>query len=227
MLIADILPEVWIPPQDVRELRGLVSYRQRLVKTGAMIRNRLQSLLHKHNLLLPEGGLTDDAWWERQTAVSAMEKLQIRQEPSLVEKIEENKAEVDQELGRQSLGDRWGKQALRLMQLPGIGVVMAMTILTAIGDIHRFESANKLVGYSGLGAGVHDSGQERTQRVALGDTCTALRLVQVWSRLPGARCGCRPFGKNSMKNISSASRVMSRALYAGMFRGGWHLGQKS
>jgi hypothetical protein len=35
LLIADILPEVWVPPQPVRELRGLISYRQRLVKTGA------------------------------------------------------------------------------------------------------------------------------------------------------------------------------------------------
>lgn len=34
-----------------------------------------------------------------------------------------------------------------------------MTMLAAIGDITRFENARKLVGYSGLGAGVHASGQ--------------------------------------------------------------------
>lgn len=160
LLIADILPEVWVPPQAVRELRGLVSYRQRLVKTGAMIRNRLQSLLHKHNLLLPEGGLTDKTWWERQTTINAMERLQIQQEICMLEQIEKHKVEVNHELGRQSLGEQWGKQALRLMQLPGIGVVIAMTLLSAIGDVHRFEDANHLVGYAGLGAGVHDSGQE-------------------------------------------------------------------
>jgi transposase len=164
LLIADILPEVWVPPQPVRELRGLVSYRQRLVKTGAMIRNRLQSLLHKHNLLLSEGGIMDKAWWEQQTAVSGMEKLQIQQELSMLEQIEKHKAEVDHELSRQSLGETWGKPALRLMQLPGIGVVIAMTVLSAIGDIHRFESADKLVGYSGLGAGVHDSGKEHIEK---------------------------------------------------------------
>ena len=149
--IADMLPEVWVPPAHVRELRGLISYRQRLVKTGAMIRNRLQSLLHQHNLLLPDGGLTNSAWWEQQTAVSGMEKLQIQQELLMLEQIEKHKAEVDNELGRQSLGERWSKQALRLLQLPGIGVVIALTILSAIGDVQRFESANKLVGYAGLG----------------------------------------------------------------------------
>jgi len=57
LLIADIVPEVWVPPLHVRELRGLISYRQRLVKTSAVFRNRLQSLLHSHNLVLPEEGL--------------------------------------------------------------------------------------------------------------------------------------------------------------------------
>jgi transposase len=164
LLIADILPEVWIPPQPVRELRGLVSYRIRLVKTSSMIRNRMQSLLHRHNLLLPEEGLADGEWWDRQEKISALEKLQIRQELCMLAQIETHKAEVDQELGRQSLGETWGKQAIRLMQLPGMGVVIGMTVLSAIGEIQRFADASHLVGYSGLGAGVHDSGQEHIEK---------------------------------------------------------------
>src|SRR3989304_2445330 len=45
LLIADIVPEVWVPPVHVRELRGLISYRHGLVKTSSMVRNRLHSLL--------------------------------------------------------------------------------------------------------------------------------------------------------------------------------------
>jgi len=45
------------------------------------------------------------------------------------------------------------------VQLSGIGVLAAMTLLAAIGDITRFPSAKKLVGYAGLGAGVRDTGQ--------------------------------------------------------------------
>jgi transposase len=163
LLIADIVPEVWVPPAHVRELRGMISYRKRLVKTSTMVRNRLQSLIHRHNLILPKGALTDQTWWETQP-VSALEKIQIRQELAMLEEIARHKAEVDAELGRQSLGETWSKQAVRLLQLSGFGVVISMTVLSAIGDVSRFESAKKLVGYAGLGAGVHDSGQEHIEK---------------------------------------------------------------
>jgi len=161
--IADIVPEVWVPPAHVRELRGMISYRNRLVKTSTMIRNRLQSLTHRHNLILPKGALTDKTWWESQT-LNALEQIQIRQELNLLEGLDKNKAEVDAELGRQCLGEVWGKSAVRLLQLSGFGVIVTMTVLSAIGDIFRFESSHKLVGYSGLGAGVHDSGKEHIEK---------------------------------------------------------------
>jgi transposase len=166
LLIADIVPEVWVPPAHVRELRGMISYRHRLVKMSTMIRNRLQSLIHRHNLTaagVPKGALTDQAWWEMQQ-LSGLEKMQIRQELAMLEEIGRHKAEVDAELGRQSLGERWSKQAMRLLQLSGFGVVLSMTVLSAIGDVSRFESAKKLVGYAGLGAGVHDSGKEHIEK---------------------------------------------------------------
>jgi len=163
LLIADIVPEVWVPPVPVRELRGMISYRSQLVKTATMIRNRLQSLIHRHNLILPQNCLTDKAWWDAQP-LGALEKIQIRQELAMLEELDKHKAEVDAELGRQCLGEQWSKQAVRLLQLSGFGVIITMTVLSAIGDASRFESAKKLVGYSGLGAGVHDSGKEHIEK---------------------------------------------------------------
>jgi transposase len=163
LLIADIVPEVWIPPTEVRELRGMISYRNRLVKMGTMVRNRLQSLLHRHNILLPKGRLLDATWWQEQK-LSTLERLQIQQELAMLEELDRHKREVDGELGRQCLREPWGKQAVRLLQLPGFGVVMTMIVLSAIGDIQRFESAKYLVGYAGLGAGIHESGKEHIEK---------------------------------------------------------------
>jgi len=163
-LIGGIVPEVWVPPTHVRELRAFISYRNRLVSTGAMIRNRLQSLLHKHNLMVPEEGILEETWWNAQTSISALEKMQIRQELAMLAEIEKHKAAVDEELAQQFTSKRWGDQAIRLVQLPGVGVVIAMTVLSAIGEISRFESARELVGYAGLGAGVHDSGKTHKEK---------------------------------------------------------------
>ena len=159
LLFGGIVPEVWVPPAHVRELRSFISYRNRLVKTSTMIRNRLNSLLHKHNLIVPKGSLLDQAWWDEQSSISSLERMQIRQELLLLAEVSNQKAAVDEELGRQSTGPVWSKQAIQLLQLPGVGVIVAMTVLSAIGDISRFENAKKLVGYAGLGAGVHASGK--------------------------------------------------------------------
>ena len=163
LLIANIVPEVWVPPAHVRELRGLIAYRNRLGVNGAAVRNRLHSLVHRHNLQLPKGDLTDVSWWEGQP-LSALEKIQVRQELALLQTIEQNKAELDNELAKMSVGPTWGRDTTRLLQLPGLGLIATMTVLSAIGDIHRFAEAKCLVGYAGLGAGVHDSGKEHKDK---------------------------------------------------------------
>ena len=78
--------------------------------------------------------------------------------------VEKHKSEVDAELGKMSTGKQWGEMSTRLMQLPGMGVILGMTVLGAIGKIERFESARNLVGYAGLGAGIHKSGKEHRDK---------------------------------------------------------------
>ena len=57
-------------------------------------------------------------------------------------------------------------EVTRLLQLPGFGVVTAVTVWAAIGNIQRFADAQHLVGYGGFGTRVHDSGMTtRTGRI--------------------------------------------------------------
>jgi transposase len=44
------------------------------------------------------------------------------------------------------------------MGVPGVNVIVAASFLAAIGDISRFESPRKLVGYLGLDRRVRQSG---------------------------------------------------------------------
>jgi len=224
LLIGGIVPEVWVPPMHVRELRAFVSYRGRLVATSTMIRNRLQSLLHKHNLKISETGLLDQAWWEEQKNISPLEQMQIRQELSLLQEVEKLKAAVDEELERQSTGEMWGKPALQLMQLPGVGYIVAMTVLSAIGDITRFEDASHLVGYAGLGAGVHDSGKTHQEKKITKKGRRELRWAMVEAAWRAVRMS--PFWKaeyekylNRMRKPNQAIVVVARKLLIAI----WHV----
>jgi len=161
LLAAGLVPEVWVPPVEVRELRSLLAHRRRLVKMQAMIRNRLHSMVHRHNLTLPKGEAFSHehrGWWLG-LEISRTENLRIRQDLATMDHLEPQIAEIDSELHRLSTCAPWADQVPYLLQLPGFGLITTMTLLAAIGDITRFESARKLVGYSGLGAGVHASGQ--------------------------------------------------------------------
>jgi transposase len=165
---AGLIPEVWVPPVHVRELRMLMSHRRRLVKVSTLVKNRMQSLLHRHHLVPPTGEVfsqANRAWWAN-LDVSVTERLHLKHDLATVKQVEEQLAEVDAELNRLSTREPWANSMPYLVQLPGLGLITALTVLAAIGDVTRFETAKQLVGYAGLGASVHDSGQtHRTGRI--------------------------------------------------------------
>jgi transposase len=168
LLRADLVPEVWVPPQHVRDLRALIAHRQRLLRMRTMCRNRLQSLIHRYNLTPPAGELfaaKQRDWWAT-LELSLTERLRVGQDLATLDHLAPQVAAVEAELHRLSTSALWAEQVPYLVQLPGLGLISTMIVLSAIGDITRFGTASQLVGYAGLGAGVHDSGQtHRTGRI--------------------------------------------------------------
>lgn len=161
LLSVNLVPEVWVPPLEVRELRGLVAHRQRLIRQRTAARNRLRGLLQRHHLVPPEGGLftpSNRNWWQA-LSLPAVEQLRSRHDLGVLEVLEPLIAEVEAELARLSVQTPWQSQTPFLIQLPGIGLITAMTLLAAIGQIERFPTAKKLVGYSGLGSRIYATGQ--------------------------------------------------------------------
>jgi transposase len=181
LLRADMLPEVWVPPPHVRDLRALLSHRRRLVSLQTTAKNRLQSVLHRLNLRPPDGDLfaqKQRVWWA-QLDLSPTERLRVDQDVATLDHIVPQIAAVDAELRRLSTSTPWDEQVPYLIQLPGIAVLTAMTILGAVGDVTRFPSAKQLVGYAGLGAGVHDSGKTHRDKGITKQGRRDLRFVLV------------------------------------------------
>jgi len=161
LLAANLIPPVWVPPPHVRELRALIHHRSELVEQRRALRSRLRALLYRHNIAPPPGKIgtpQHHTWWDT-VDLSVSQKLIARQMLESLEHLMAAIDEVDRHLAQLSVSDCWCDQAACLLQLPGIGLVNAMTILSAIGDIARFPSPKKLVAYSGLAVRVHSSGE--------------------------------------------------------------------
>lgn len=155
---AGLLVPVWVPPPAVRDLRTLLAQRFKMVKLKVQAKSRLHALLHRHQLLPPEGGnlfaAKTRSWWE-QLPVTAIEQVRIGCDLDTLAFAQQQIQRLEDHLAQVAAADA---RLPLLVQLPGIGLIGALTLLAAIGDIHRFPSAAQLVGYAGLGARVHDSG---------------------------------------------------------------------
>jgi transposase len=181
LLAAHLVPEIWVPPLPVRELRDLVAHRQRLMSMRTAAKNRLQNLLHRHQIIAPAGDLygpANRAWWDSLTLPHG-ERLRMRHLFDTIERVSVQIAETENELAQLSASTTWRTAATLLIQLPGIGLVNAMTILSAIGQITRFATAKKLVGYAGLGAKVHASGKTNRGGALTKQGRTELRQAMV------------------------------------------------
>jgi len=153
---AGLLTGVWIPPHQVRDLRALIARREKMVRLSTLAKKRLHSLLHGNHLILPVKPFCAEqrVWWES-LSLSATEQLPVRSDLDMLEFAQKQVEQVAECLKRESAQD---ERIPLLVQLPGVAMLRAITLLAAIGDIARFPNAKKLVGYAGLGTRVHDSG---------------------------------------------------------------------
>ncbi len=160
LLAAGMLKGVWVPPPAVRDLRTLVVQRQKLRRLATQARNRLHAALHRARIVPPSGNLFGPAqqqWWQ-QLPVSVLEQARIQSDLATLAFAEAQVTQLEDAFAATAATD---VRVPLLIQLPGIQLVSAVTILAAIGDITRFPTAQQLVGYAGLGARIHDSGQLR------------------------------------------------------------------
>jgi len=157
LLAKGLLVGIWVPPQEVRELRGLVAQRQKMTRLATQAKNRLHAVIQRHHLKPPEGNpfsKANNAWWEK-LSLGKLEKMNLQSDLETLQFAEGQEARVEKEMTTIAAED---ESIGRLMHISGFGVITAVTVYAAIGDIQRFAEPKKLVGYAGLGARVHDSG---------------------------------------------------------------------
>ena len=157
LLAKGLLVGIWVPPQEVRELRGLVAQRQKMTRLATQAKNRLQAVIQRHHLKPPTGNpfaKTNNGWWQALT-LGKLEKMNLQSDLETLQFAQQQEARIEKEMTGMAAEN---KEIGRLLHIAGFGVITAVTVYAAIGDIHRFEDAKHLVGYAGMGTRVHDSG---------------------------------------------------------------------
>jgi transposase len=160
MLAANMVPDIWVPPAHVRNLRYLLSQRRHLVGMHTQTVNRMHSVAHRHHLSHPRGKRFNEknTAWQQDNELSDSEKFQLELDMNTKKHLAEQTEKITKKLARLSHQKPWAESMMYLMQLPGFGVITGMTVLAAIGDITRFETPRHLASYSGLTPGLEQSG---------------------------------------------------------------------
>jgi transposase len=153
----DLVPAIWLPSAGIRAERERSRWRLHLVRHRTTLKNRVHSTViafgHQpavSHLFGPTGRrllaeLAVPEPWAGHLAASL----------ELIDELEARIAAIERELRRGGADHRY---VPLLMTAPGIGWITAFTIAAEIGDITRFPTATKLVGYTGLCPRVYQSG---------------------------------------------------------------------
>jgi transposase len=186
LLATNLVPDVWVPPAHVRELRQWLSQRRQLVETHTQILNRMHSVAHRHHLTHKRGKRFNEknTAWQKDKRLSKVEQFQLELEMENRAYIEKQINRIGKEVAKMSHRNPWAQDMTYLMQLPGFGVITAMTVLAAIGEVQRFPSAKHLASYSGLTGGLDQSGTKFVEKGITKEGRKELRwaLVEVAQR---------------------------------------------
>jgi transposase len=160
LLMAGRLPESWIPPAHLLDLRARVRLRHTLSHQRCEWQQRIQAVLYHHGLPQRSQLMTRDgrAWLGR-APLPATAREQILVYVALVDALDGQMAPVEKAL-RKFARRQPGCRAL--MGIYGIGELTSVTILAELGDARRFSSSRDAVRYSGLDVTVSQSDQRRS-----------------------------------------------------------------
>jgi transposase len=189
LLRADLIPESYVPDKTVRDLRTLVSHRMSLVCSRTALKNRVHAVLSKEGVSVGVSDLfgKNGRLMLSAAVVSAGSRLAIDQDLLLIDELNKRVFEVDKELVNRSKG----VEEMRLLNtVPGIGPVLAVILLSEIGDIRRFSEAGKLCSYAGLVPSTHQSGKTNRH----GGLIQGRNLMK-WALIQAARKAIRVPGK--------------------------------
>jgi transposase len=143
------LPEAWIAPPAVRELRELVRHRAKMVALRSGLKAQVHAVLAKEGVVVGVSDLFGKAGMEL-LAEALLGRAYRQRVTSLLDLIDAYDHEVATftRLIAEQLDDHVGYGAIQA--IPGVGATFAAIFVAEIGDITRFPAPAKLCSWAGL-----------------------------------------------------------------------------
>jgi transposase len=154
----ELIPEIWLPDPAVRAEREQARFRLYLVKHRSSLKNRVHAILFQHGIPNASSDLFGPGGRRLLERLALPEPWAstVQASLALIDTLDEQIDCCAGELRRLGADHRY---IPLLTTCPGIGWTLAFTIASEIGEISRFASPRKLVGYTGLCPRVDQSGQ--------------------------------------------------------------------
>ena len=202
LLLVGRLPESWIPPEHILDLRARVRLRHTLVDQRGEWQQRIHAVLYQHGCPQPRGSLLcgEGRGWLAGLPLPATAREQITVALAMSDALDVQLGRIDRELrayARRQPGCR------ALMVHYGIGALTAVTILAELGDCRRFSSSREAVRYGGMDITVYESDRRRAPGHLSRQGPPALR----WALYEAAQVARRPCSPDRDYYIQAAERL--------------------
>src|SRR4051794_7562857 len=183
----DLVPRVHVSSFGDRELKERLGRRMHMIRLRTAAINRAHGVLSQFGVRIAFDRLRAHDAHELlvERGVPEVWRRSIAEAVAIVRALDERLVPIEQELRPLARAD---ERVRLLVTIPGVGDLLGLTIASEIGDISRFASARKLVGYSGLTPRIYQSGQKsRTGKLSRSGS-TLLR----WAAIEAAQQAWRP-----------------------------------
>jgi transposase len=186
LLARELLPDAWLPPEDIQRLRDQTRLRKALTDDHTRWAQRLHALLVHEGWPCSRGSLLTDKGrrWVAALRLHPAARAQINTMLTVMATISHEVDLIDCGLRRLAKTDR---RLRALQQIYGIGPILACTILAEIGDAKRFRRARQVVRAAGLDPVVRESADKRRRGHLAKQGAPNLR----WALVEAAQHACR------------------------------------
>jgi transposase len=154
-LLADLarvnyLPTVWLAPESIRQLRRWVRHRAQLVRRRVEVKLRIRGLLRENRVRCAHASAWSKAWlaWlADEAALAASDRWIVIDHLAELGGLAQRIAAVEAQIKAAVAGDPIVE---KLLTLPGVGLITAVTMRAEIGRFDRFATGKQLARFCGV-----------------------------------------------------------------------------